>query len=386
LFANVGSQSADPGTIRSPVNCNNFDNPRYVRSLAHNGKIDPRLSSLDHADCQPFRGSITSRPNWERGFFMHLISGGAGFIGVNLAARLLADGKGVVVIDDLSRAGYSLLEPLRAHPSFSFIQLDCSDGAALTRACAGLPVKPTDVWHMAANSDIPAGVADHRIDLHRTFLTTVGVLEAMKAIEIPTLHFASSSAIYGDLGDARIHEDIGPISPISNYGAMKLASEGLIRAAVESYLPRAEIFRFPNVIGVPATHGVIWDFARKLKVTPGELQVLGDGSQQKAYLHVDDLIRAMLHIGGIEGRYLVFNIGPLDDGITVRSIAEAVRDRAEPSATIRYGEGNRGWVGDVPRFRYSVDRLVSTGWEPRMGSREAMLESVDAIVMQEFGR
>jgi UDP-glucose 4-epimerase len=240
----------------------------------------------------------------------------------------------------------------------------------------------TDVWHLAANSDIPAGIEDPTIDLQRTFLTTVGVLAAMRAHGVPTLHFASSSAIYGDLGMREIYEDIGPLEPISNYGAMKLASEAQIRAAVEAYLPRANIFRFPNVIGVPATHGVIMDFMAKLRVNPDRLDVLGDGSQQKAYLHVDDLVEAMVHIAAQDGRYLVYNIGPTDDGVTVRWIAETVRDHVSPGAAIHFGEGSRGWVGDVPRFRYSTARLRAAGWAPRIGSQDAVRRAVVEIAQQ----
>jgi UDP-glucose 4-epimerase len=164
---------------------------------------------------------------------------------------------------------------------------------------------------------------------------------------------------------------------------MKLASEAQIRAAVEAYLPRANIFRFPNVIGTPATHGVILDFIAKLRATPDRLDVLGNGSQQKAYLHVDDLVDAMLHITSLEGRYLVFNIGPADDGVTVRWIAETVRDEVAPGASIHFGEGDRGWVGDVPRFSYSIERLRSTGWEPRLDSEAAVRRAVREIAAQQ---
>jgi UDP-glucose 4-epimerase len=316
---------------------------------------------------------------------LHLISGGAGFVGVNLARRLLADGESVLAVDDLSRGRRELLAEFDSNPNFAFSRVDCSNADALLAAIedAGEPVG--HLWHMAANSDIPAGVADPRIDLERTFLTTFGVLRAMRQAGIPELHFASSSAIYGDFGDVEIHEEIGPLEPISNYGAMKLASEAQIRAAVEAYLPRADIFRFPNVIGVPATHGVIWDFIRKLKLTPNRLDVLGDGTQQKAYLHIDDLIDAMLHVSRLKGRYKVFNIGPTDEGVTVRMIAETVRDRVSPAATIAYGKDNRGWVGDVPRFRYSVRKLTATGWAPKLGSAAAMRRAVAEIALQEIG-
>lgn len=316
---------------------------------------------------------------------LHLICGGAGFVGVNLARRLLADGERVLAVDDLSRGQRELLAEFDAHPSFAFSRVDCSKADALLAAIEGAGEPVGHLWHLAANSDIPAGVADPRIDLERTFLTTFGVLQAMRHAEIPELHFASSSAIYGDFGEVEIHEDIGPLQPISNYGAMKLASEAQIRAAIEAYLPRADIFRFPNVIGVPATHGVIWDFVRKLKATPERLDVLGDGSQQKAYLHVDDLIDAMLHISRLQGRYKVFNIGPVDAGVTVRQIAEVVRDRVAPAAVIAYGEGNRGWVGDVPRFRYSVGKLIATGWAPKLGSEGALRKAVAEIALQEIG-
>jgi len=315
---------------------------------------------------------------------LHLITGGAGFVAVNLTRRLLGEGGAVLALDDLSRGRRELVAEFDSNPHFSFRQVDCSDLEALSTAIseAGAPV--AHVWHLAANSDIPAGVADPRIDRDRTFLTTFAVLEAMRRHGIPELHFASSSAIYGDLGEREIHEDIGPLQPISNYGAMKLASEAQIRAAVEAFLPRADIFRFPNVIGVPATHGVIFDFIRKLKATPDQLQVLGDGTQQKAYLHVDDLIDAMLHVSRIEGRYKVFNIGPKDDGVTVRMIAQTVRDRVAPSADIVFGEGNRGWVGDVPRFRYSTQRLAASGWSPQLDSTQAMVRAVDEIAREEL--
>ena len=321
--------------------------------------------------------------DWRGEVAFHVITGGAGFIAVNLAARLLAQGCEVLAVDDLSRGRRELLAGLE-EGRLRFLQLDCANGEALGSVLrdAGRPVDA--VWHLAANSDIPAGVADPRIDLHRTFMTTFGVLEACRSAKVGTLHFASSSAVYGDLGEREIHEDIGPLEPISNYGAMKLASEAQIRAAVEASDLDASIFRFPNVIGVPATHGVIWDFVRKLKVTPDRLLVLGDGTQRKAYLHVGDLVDAMLHVAGLGGRWKVFNIGPQDEGVTVRAIAEAVRDRVSTSARIDYGEGPRGWVGDVPRFRYSTAKLTGTGWLPRASSEEAVHCAVDEIARQEL--
>lgn len=315
---------------------------------------------------------------------VHLIAGGAGFIGFTLISRLLEADQHVIAVDDLSRGSLEPLSCFGQNPHFQFARADCNDLNAFRQAIAGVG-RIDHLWHLAANSDIPAGVSDPRIDLERTFMTTFNLLLLMREAEIPQLHFASSSAIYGDLGNIRISEDSGPIEPISNYGAMKLASEAQIRAAVESWLPRANVFRFPNVVGVPATHGVILDFIRKLKADPTVLPVLGDGSQQKAYLHVAELVDAMLLIQSkASTRYNVFNIGPDDVGVTVRFIAEAVRDCVAPGARIEFGQGGRGWVGDVPKFRYSVDRLKALGWQPRLGSAEAIILAVDEIANQEI--
>lgn len=319
----------------------------------------------------------------------HILTGGAGFVAINLIDRLISQGHTVFALDDLSRGRSNFWAPLRDRPCFRAAIVDCADlqafRAALHDAVSNGGIDA--IWHLAANSDIPAGNADPQIDLRRTFLTTFNTLVLMREFAIPTLHFASSSAIYGDHGETVIHEDVGPLEPISNYGAMKLASEAQIRAAVEAFLPKANIFRFPNVVGVPATHGVIIDFVNKLKATPHTLEVLGDGTQRKAYLHVDELVDAMLFIAAhAQGRYNVFNVGPPDSGVTVREIAEAVRDRVSPDAEIRYGTGGRGWVGDVPRFRYATDRLAELGWRPQRDSIGAVRRAIDQIVAQELGR
>jgi UDP-glucose 4-epimerase len=315
-----------------------------------------------------------------------LITGIAGFVGVNLTRALLARGQRVAGFDNLCRGRREFLEPHAANPDFRFEAIDLADldafRGALQAVHAWDPV--TEVWHLAANSDIPAGIADPRVDHRDTFMTTFNLLVLMRELGIGRVAFASSSAVYGDLGETRLTESTGPLFPISNYGAMKLASEAMISAALESYLDRVWIFRFPNVIGVPATHGVILDFVRKLKANPAELEVLGDGSQQKGYLHVEELVDAMLHVHDhATERLSCFNVGASDEGVTVRFIAESVRDRVAPGAAIRYGKGNKGWVGDVPKFTYSVDRLLALGWRPKLGSAGALRRAVEQVAAQE---
>ena len=242
------------------------------------------------------------------------------------------------------------------------------------------------VWHMVANSDIGAGVADANVDLRDTFQTTFNTLQVMREQKILRLAFASTSAVYG-VHDTVLTENIGPLFPISNYGAMKLASEALISAAVESYLERAWIFRFPNVIGSRATHGIIFDLLTKLSKNPPDLEVLGDGTQQKPYLHVSELIDAMLLVVAQANDALNwFNIGPPDEGATVRQIAEAVLREAAPSLPIRFTGGNRGWVGDVPRFRYSIDKIKQLGWSPKRTSAQAVEQAVSEIHREFAGR
>lgn len=317
---------------------------------------------------------------------LSMIAGGAGFVGANLCASLLNEGRTVVVIDNLSRGSQRYLDDL-SKDQIHFIEADLADRFQAENAFfqANKLGEVDEVWHLAANSDIPAGVADSDVDLKDTFLTSVEILRCMKSYGIDSLYFASSSAVYGDLGGQPLHEDIGPLLPISNYGAMKLASEALISAAAESYLKRACLFRFPNVVGIPATHGVILDFIRKLKMDDRCLQVLGDGTQRKAYLHVSDLVAAMLIVRSRSDtpKTLPINVGPVDEGVFVSWIAEQVIKRVAPCAHINFGTGNRGWVGDVPKFHYSTDRIKALGWMPILGSDDAVLRAIDEIARQE---
>ncbi|MDB5623114.1 MAG: dTDP-glucose 4,6-dehydratase [Devosia sp.] len=314
---------------------------------------------------------------------VHLITGGAGFIGVNLAAALLERGCNLVILDNFSRGSRANLGALADDPRVGVAQVDCSDAGAIEAGLTGFASlgTVTEIWHLAANSDIPAGIADPRIDLTDTFLTTFAVLQVMAARGIETLNFASTGAVYGDLGDVELRETSAPLEPISNYGAMKLASEVQIRAAVEAFLGRANIFRFPNVVGVPATHGVIYDFVGKLLADPSRLEVLGDGTQRKPYFHCDTLVEAMLFIRDRSAlAYGVYNIGPSDAGVTVKWIAETVADVFGGEPEIVYGRENRGWVGDVPKFRYNTDKLRQLGWTAEIGSQASVRKAIEQIV------
>lgn len=306
-----------------------------------------------------------------------LIIGGAGFIGSVLVKEMLKDNKEIIVIDNLYQGSSEYIDTNEVE----FYKIDINNTEKVLKVIQGTEIE--EVWHLAANSDIPRGSDDMNVDLSLTFMSTVSTLKIMKEIGCKRLYFASSSAVYG-FNENRLHEDIGPLLPISYYGAMKLSSETIISASLESFLDNVCIFRFSNIVGVPATHGVILDFIRKLKKDNSSLEVLGNGLQQKPYFHVSELVEAMLFIkNNTDNGMNYFNLGPMDDGVFIKQIAEETIKVISPDARIYYQKSTKGWVGDVPRYYYSVDKLKDLGWSPKMSSLEAVQRAIKEIEFQE---
>jgi UDP-glucose 4-epimerase len=312
----------------------------------------------------------------------HVVTGAAGFIGSQLVDWLLDEGHYVTGVDDLSLGRLAHLVAARNSAKFLFIERDISRrdaGAECLRQAAVFAGTPHLIWHLAANSDIASGAAEPALDFRRTLQTTFAVIEAAREIGIREIVFASTSAVYGENDDV-LDEDAGPLLPISFYGATKLASEALLSAAAETSLERIWIFRFPNVVGPRATHGAIFDFVARLAAKPAALKVLGDGTQTKPYLHVAELIAAMRFIvDKSRERRNVFNIGPSGAGTSVAFIAAKVIARLCPGTAIAYTGGDRGWVGDVPRFRYATTKLARLGWQPKLSSDEAVVRAIDEL-------
>src|SRR6202049_111603 len=303
-----------------------------------------------------------------------LVTGGAGFIGSHLCDRLLDRGEQVWCLDNLRLGRRRNIAHLATSAAFRFVELDLLDPASV--ATLFDEVQFDAVFHLAANSDIAAGAGNFRLDLELNQLTTVAVLEAMRSHEVKHLFFASTSAIFGET-DALLHENFAPLKPISFYGASKLAAEAYVSVFAHTFGGRAVILRFPNVVGERATHGVIYDLLRKLEADRGRLEVLGDGNQSKPYLYVGDLVGAVLTAWDkAEGALAVYHAAGIGT-TSVREIAAIVAGAAGRRPTrVVYVGGDRGWPGDVPRFRYDISRLQALGWQPQRHSTEAVCYAV----------
>ncbi len=316
-----------------------------------------------------------------------IIAGGAGFIGTNFIKSIIDSEKQIFVLDNFSINNQSFLKPYKKD-NLEIIKCDLSnqeDTDTSIKKIIELANSEVSIWHFAANSNIPNGIANPRIDLNDTFMTTFNLLESCKKYKIRSFRFASSSAIYGDHGTKKIKESTGPLIPISNYGAMKLASEAQCFACYESFLDNLRIFRFPNVVGSPATHGVIFDFINKLKKDPYNLKVLGDGNQSKDYLHVDDLVKGMLFLAKDNLRMdssPIFNIGPIGNPVKVSWIAKKTVEITSPKAKITFENKKAGWVGDIPVFSYDIQKAIEAGWEPTMTSTKAIEKAIKEIYYQ----
>lgn len=309
-----------------------------------------------------------------------LITGGAGFIGSHLAARLLTEGHKVVVADDFTLGCRANVEACLDDANFSLVQQDVTQIVALQKLMEEHHIDR--VYHLAANSDIQKSARFPGIDHEKTFETTYSVLEAMRRTGCKKLFFSSTSAVYGDKRGVNLAEDAGGLTPISYYGGAKLASEAFISSY--SYMNDFEtlIFRFPNVIGPGLTHGVIFDFIRKLQNDPTQLEILGDGTQCKPYLYVLDLVEAIDSFSHKERKGVeIFNIG-VEDATTVKEIADLVCERMGlTDVRYRFTGGNVGWKGDVPAFQYDLGKICAVGWRPAHSSNEAVRATLEHITL-----
>lgn len=306
----------------------------------------------------------------------YLVTGGCGFIGSHLVDRLIDIGQ-VRIYDNLSSGKEEYVRANRQNKNFEFIQADLLDFERLKKATKGVDA----VFHLAANPEIRLGQTNPKVDYRQGVEVTYNVLEAMRYNKIKKIVFSSSSTVFGQPSLRPTPEDYAPMQPISIYGASKMACEGFISAYCHMFDMRAWIFRFANIVGRRATHGILFDFLKKLAAHPRVLEVFGNGRQRKSYLLVDDCVDGVLYaFNKAKNQVNLFNLGSEDD-IRVSEIARILlKRRGFKGTVIRYTGGESGWLGDVPLMLLDTSKMRRLGWKARYSSREAIVKAVDYLL------
>jgi UDP-glucose 4-epimerase len=301
-----------------------------------------------------------------------LVTGAAGFIGSNLVDRLLAAGVSVVGYDNFSTGRREFIADALRHKEFALIEGDVLDAASLTSAMAGCDI----VFHLAANADVRFGLQHPRKDLEQNTIATFSVLEAMRANGVKDIAFSSTGSIYGEAEVFPTPETAPFPVQTSLYGASKLAGEGLIMAFCEGYKFRAFIFRFVSILGERYTHGHVFDFYKQLLADPTRLAVLGDGTQRKSYLYVQDCIDAMLHaVTHAQNSVNIFNLGT-SEYCRVNDSIGWITDHLGLKPQLSYSGGSQGWVGDNPFIFLDTAHIRALGWQPKLTIREGIVRTV----------
>jgi UDP-glucose 4-epimerase len=312
-----------------------------------------------------------------------LITGGAGFIGSHLADRFMEQGEDVRVFDNLSAGTKSNIEKWVGDPRFDFVKGDLLEPSEIKTALEGCRM----VYHLAANPEVRGWLAGPEEHFRQNIVGTYNLLEAIREQDaVDLLVFTSTSTVYGEASIIPTPETYAPLKPISNYGASKLAAEALICSYSSLYGFRSIIYRMANVVGPRSGHGVIYDFAEKLKRNPNELEVLGDGTQSKSYLFVDDCITGMiLGVVHTEATVEILNIGS-EDRVSVLEIASIVIEEMglkDVEVELTGGvDGGRGWKGDVKLMQLDMSRLRAFGWSPLFSSTEAVRLTAISLVKE----
>jgi len=304
----------------------------------------------------------------------YFVAGGAGFIGSHIVHRLLREPDArVTVYDNFSSGQEWHLADVRNDPRLVVVRNDIKDLKTLSDAMTGHET----VFHFASNPDIAKAMTQPDIDFWEGTYLTQNIVEAMRINNVKKIIYASGSGIYGETGYREVAEDHAPLLPISTYGASKLAGEALICSYCHMFDMTGRAYRFANVVGPRQTHGVAYDFIRKLRKDPARLPILGDGSQSKSYIFVDDIIDAILLSDRLSPeKFDYFNVAT-GDYITVKEIADiVVEEMGLANVKYEFTGGDRGWKGDVPIVRFNLSKIWSLGWHSKLNTRSAIRESI----------
>jgi UDP-glucose 4-epimerase len=308
------------------------------------------------------------------------IAGGAGFIGSHMTHNIIENTNAAVTIFDNFSSGQEWhLEAHLNDPRLSIVRGDLKDRDAVIGAVRGAD----RVYHYASNPDIAKAMTQPDVDFWEGTYLTQNLLEAMRQTGVKELVYASGSGVYGDVGDLAVTEDHAPMLPISPYGASKLACEAMIHSYTHMFDMKARVFRFANVVGGRQTHGVAYDFIRRLRENSKKLDILGDGSQSKSYIHVDDVIRAKQYFAARDREPYTYYHLATDDYLTVREIADlVVEEMGLGDVQYVFSGGDRGWRGDVPIVRFDLTKVHDAGWRTERSSREAMRDAIRSMLSQ----
>jgi UDP-glucose 4-epimerase len=310
------------------------------------------------------------------------ITGGAGFIGSNLADRLIDSGAEVVIVDNFSTGRREFLAGVASTAGVRIVDGDTLDTATVENAVDGCDW----VFHLQANADLRRGLEHPRRDLEQNTSATANVLEAMRARGVKQIVFASTGSVYGEPAVFPTPEDAPFPIQTSLYAASKLAGEALIEAYAAGFGFTGVICRFVSVLGERYTHGHVFDFYRALKRDPTHLRVLGDGRQEKSYLHVHDCISAILlaarhHENSASAH--VYNLGTDETLIVDRSV-ELIAEHLSLAPEVEHTGGRRGWIGDSPLIRLDTSRIRALGWRPQLTIEQALLRTLEWFDANEY--
>ena len=308
------------------------------------------------------------------------ITGCAGFIGSNLANRLLSKGHEVVGLDNFSTGQERFLPDTQQNSKFRLIRGTLLDEASLKDGMAGCDM----VFHLAANADVRFGTDHPRRDLEQNTQATFNVLEAMRANGITKIAFSSTGSVYGEAKIFPTPEDAPFPVQTSLYGASKLAGESLIQAYCEGFGFQSWIFRFVSILGERYTHGHVFDFYKQLRSDPSCLRVLGNGKQRKSYLYIQDCLDAMLlAVHKAKDKVNLFNLG-VDGYCQVNDSIGWICREMGVSPKLEYTGGDRGWVGDSPFIFLDTKKIQSLGWKPKVAIEEGVVRTVQWLRENEW--
>lgn len=301
-----------------------------------------------------------------------LVTGGAGFIGSHLCRKFVEDGNSVFAVDNLSQGDIELVRDLLPADNFTFIEADVFDIVKMQSLFKHNQFEM--VYQLVANTSVQRGGCSPMLDIRETLSSTIEVLNYVAEFGVKKFAYMSSSTVYGTMNEV-MRESTAHLQPISFYGAAKLAGEAFASAFSSMYGIQMWVLRLSNVVGADATHGIVHDIKEKLQQDTNELHLLGDGTQAKPFIHVDDVVDGIFHaINRLDDQYNVIQVGN-EQQITMREVAEIILKELNLDTKIIFSDTSTTWAGDVERYRYDVTKLRSLGWAPKWNTREAIRKS-----------